>query len=200
MKLRTAALPAALLATGLVLAGCSTADNSTSSGSATGQDTAMTADLETYGLDGMSGKEMVDSLEATTLDARATDLMASVQPTELVLQSPNGEATVPLPDDEFYLSVAPYVETTHPCSMHSLTTCTGELGGEEIAVTVVDNATGEVLLDETRALADNGFAGLWLPRDIEATMTIDYDDKTATTLITTDENSETCLTTMQLTA
>ncbi|WP_248616829.1 CueP family metal-binding protein [Paraoerskovia marina] len=186
---RTAALTGALLATVVLLAGCSTPDVST------GND-----DLETYGLDGMSAKEMIDSLEATPLDARATDLIASVQPTDLVLKAGSGETTLPLPDDEFYLSVAPYVDETHPCSMHSLTTCTGELGGEEIAVTVVDDASGETLLDETRELADNGFAGLWLPRDIEATLTITHDGKTATAPVTTDENAETCLTTMQLSA
>lgn len=48
--------------------------------------------------------------------------------------------------------------------MHSLTTCTGELGGKEVGVTVMD------------------------------------DGRSATAPVTTDENAETCLTTMQLSA
>ncbi|GMA34464.1 CueP family metal-binding protein [Demequina litorisediminis] len=73
-----------------------------------------------------------------------------------------------MPDDAFYVSLAPYVDTTHECYFHSLTTCTGEMQGEDIDVTVTDVETGEVLVDEAMTTFDNGFVGLWLPRDAEA--------------------------------
>ena len=37
--------------------------------------------------------------------------------------------------------------------------------------------TGDILIDEPRTTYDNGFLGFWLPRDITATLTIDYDDE-----------------------
>ncbi|MFS4491238.1 CueP family metal-binding protein, partial [Dietzia kunjamensis] len=45
---------------------------------------------------------------------------------------------------------------------------------------------------------DNGFLGLWLPRGITATLTIDHDGRTATAPISTGDDDLTCLTTMQL--
>ena len=130
---------------------------------------------------------------------RPDDLIASVQPTELVLTSSDeGLATMPMPDDQFYLSVAPYNTSTHPCQFHSLTTCLGEMTGESVDVTVTD-AAGRTILDETRTTYDNGFVGLWLPRDITGTIRIEHDGKTASTPIATGADDLTCLTTMQLT-
>ncbi|MDP9822944.1 hypothetical protein J2S59_002753 [Nocardioides massiliensis] len=72
-----------------------------------------------------------------------------------------------MPEDRFYLAVAPYVDQTHECFYHSLTTCLGELDSADVRVKIVDEANDEVLVDEVRTTFDNGFLGFWLPRDIE---------------------------------
>ncbi|BDZ43433.1 hypothetical protein GCM10025865_27320 [Paraoerskovia sediminicola] len=185
------------LALAVATAGCASSEPAASSPESSSS--AAEPDLAAFGIAGLSGAEAVDTLEAVPVAERSTDLMASVQSTALELTTPDGETSLPLPEDLFYLSVAPYVEQTHPCGFHSLTTCRGELGGEDIDVEVVDEATGETILDETRTAADNGFVGLWLPRDIEATLTVALDGKTSTTSVSTDDDAETCLTTMQLT-
>lgn len=69
----------------------------------------------------------------------------------------------------------------------------------QVQVTVTDTATGDILIDEPRTTYDNGFLGFWLRRDITATLTIDYDDKSATVPIATGDLDLTCLTTMRLT-
>jgi hypothetical protein len=45
----------------------------------------------------------------------------------------------------------------------------------------------------------NGFIDLWLPRDIEGTLTITQGELSATKLISTESGEPTCETTMQLT-
>lgn len=78
-------------------------------------------------------------------------------------------------DDEFYVSIAPYVGQTHECFFHSLTTCLGELRNEEVHVTVTTADDGAAIVDETVRTHDNGFAGLWLPRGIDATLTAELE-------------------------
>ena len=158
------------------------------------------ASLEHYDLAGLDAPQIINTLDTMPVADRPNDLIASVQPTELVLTSGDESLeTIPIPEDQFYLSVAPYNTSTHPCQFHSLTTCRGEMATEEVHVTVTDTATGDILIDEPRTTYDNGFLGFWLPRDITATLTIDYDDKSATVPIATGDLDLTCLTTMRLT-
>lgn len=145
-----------------------------------------------------SARELIDRLESTALDERPEGVIASVRPDALVFDDGSGERSLPMPDGEFYLSVAPYVGQTHECFFHSLTTCIGELRDTEVEVTVTDAATGDVILAEATRTADNGFVGLWLPRDIAATLTVTADGRTATTAISTGDDDPTCLTTLQL--
>ncbi|TLP71722.1 CueP family metal-binding protein [Nesterenkonia sphaerica] len=160
-----------------------------------GSDTGLSAS----GLEDASGRELVEELESLPLEERPTDFVASVETEEVVMIEEDGnESSVPLPEDEFYLSVAPYVDQTHDCFFHSLTTCVGEMGNEELEVTVVDEDTGEALFDETVQTHDNGFFGLWLPRDLDAELTIEHDGLTSTAPISTGEGDPTCLTTSQL--
>jgi hypothetical protein len=156
--------------------------------------------LESYGLAGLDATQIIEKLDAMPVADRPDDLIASVQPNELVLTSGDESlATIPMPDDQFYLAVAPYDTSTHPCQFHSLTTCLGEIATEEMHVTVTDTATGDILIDEPRTTYDNGFLGLWLPRDVTGVLTIDYDGKSATVPIATGDQDLTCLTTMRLT-
>lgn len=72
------------------------------------------------------------------------------------------------------------------------------MSSEAIDVRIVDNATGDVLVDEQVTTVDNGFAGFWLPRDIEATVEITHDGMTGQRTISTGDDGATCLTTLQL--
>lgn len=156
------------------------------------------ASSEHYDLAGLDAPQIINTLDTMPVADRPDDLIASVQPTELRVDSEVKSLTLPMPDDQFYLSVAPYYTSTHPCRFHSLTTCLGEITNEQMHVTVTDNASGDTLIDEPRTTYDNGFLGLWLPRDITATLTIDHDGRTATAPISTGDDDPTCLTTMQL--
>lgn len=130
---------------------------------------------------------------------RPTDLLASVQPEALVLtDDQERETRLPLPEDEVYISVAPFQDQTHDCYFHSLTTCLGELASEEVQVTLT-GANGEVIIDEARQTYDNGFIGLWVPRDTEVTLTIAHEGQEANARISTmNDDDPTCITTMRL--
>lgn len=185
---------AAALGLALVLAGCSTPNaEAPSAGSGS-------TILSEYGLDGMDAAQIVDRLDALPIADRPAGLMASIRPDELLLSDgKNPDLSMPMPEDKFYVSLAPFVDRTHDCYFHSLTTCTGELSGENMDVTVTNHATGEVLLDGMMQTQENGFLGLWLPRDIEATIDLVQDDRSASASIsTTNDDDLTCLTTMQL--
>lgn len=174
----------------LVLSGCSTATPT-----ADGRQDLVTA----HGLQGRDAREVIDRLEATPVSQRPAGLIASVQPAAVLLSDAEGrEARLPLPEDTFYLSVAPYLDQTHECHFHSLTTCRGELGNEDLTVRVVSETDGTVLVDQTLRTQDNGFAGLWLPADLTATLTVEHEGRTASTPITTGADAPTCLTTLQL--
>jgi len=187
----TSALPrrtllVGLAATPLVLAGCSAGPS------------AAEELLAAHGLPAGSASEVIDALEALPLDERPAELLASVGTDVLTLSDAAGrEATLELPAEELYVSVAPFVSGTHECFLHSLTTCLGELAEEELAVRVED-ASGTLLIDEERTTAPNGFLGLWLPRDEELNLTITGADGEAATTLRTDAEAPTCLTTMQL--
>nr|WP_262426534.1 CueP family metal-binding protein [Brachybacterium sp. Z12] len=141
----------------------------------------------------------MEELEALPLADRPTDLMAAVLPDRLDLSDASGRQTsLSLSDEDFYVSIAPFVGTTHDCFHHSLTTCVGELQEQELEVRVVA-ADGTVLVDEMRTTAPNGFLGLWLPRDQELALTLTQDGASASTPVATTADSPTCLTTMQLT-
>ncbi len=180
------------------LAGCTSAPTSSPNVPAGSTGAPVTAETiaETHGLAGLDARAIIDQLEATPVAERSKALMASVRPDGLRLIDGTGEASLPMPD-EFYLSVAPYADSTHECFFHSLTTCLGELRNADISVKVTD-AAGAVLVDEDLRTSDNGFVGLWLPADIKGTLTIEHDGLSATTPIGTGPDDPTCLTTMQL--
>lgn len=156
--------------------------------------------LDAHGLQGKDTTAIIDHLEALPLQDRPQDLMASVRPSQLLLSDAEGrELTLPIEGD-FYLSTAPFVQGTHECWFHSLTTCTGELQEQDVEVTVTDQATGEVVHEGTKRTNPNGFFGLWLPRGGSFEMTCTVEGATSTTEVSTaDDEDATCLTTMRLT-
>ncbi len=63
-----------------------------------------------------------------SVEGNSDDMSASITSDELIVtDSNNKETTYDLPEDEFFVSIAPFINTTHPCTNHSLTGCQGEL-------------------------------------------------------------------------
>lgn len=154
--------------------------------------------LAAHGLGDLSAAEVVDHLDRVHPDDRSQDFMASVRARRLVISSGDVEGSLPLPKDRFYVSVAPYVDQTHDCTFHSLTTCLGEMTDEEVDIKVVERGTKAVLIDETVTTFDNGFIGMWLPRDIKGTITVSQGKKSGTVRFSTGPKAPTCLTTLRL--
>lgn len=126
------------------------------------------------------------------------NVSASITSQELIVEeSDQSKKTYKLPKDEFFVSIAPYVEKTHPCAIHSLTGCQGEMVEKEYDVTIKDEK-GNVVMDKTMKSQKNGFIDLWLPRDKTFQVKIEHEGKVAESEISTFEGENTCITTMQL--
>ncbi|MEU8242066.1 CueP family metal-binding protein [Actinoplanes missouriensis] len=196
------AFAAATAVSVLLLAGCSATGGAEGAPEGVPSAAAPAAEVEgvlaAHGLAGKSTMEIIDQLDRLGLDARPAGLKASVRPHELLLSSGAREYRLAVPPDRFYLSVAPYADRTHDCFHHSLTTCKGELAAVTVQVRVVDETHDRVLLDEARTTFDNGFVGLWLPRDIEGVLRVSYAGKTGETRFATTADAPTCLTTLQV--
>lgn len=193
IDVKRAAIAAATLA--LALTGCSAADPEPTADRTVSQDTFLT----THGLADMDPVEIIDHLDRQKVTERPTDLIASVRADELLLSSDDQEVVLDLPDNQTYVSIAPYLTSTHDCFYHSLTTCQGELDNEDIQVTITDEATGEVLVDETTTTFDNGFIGFWLPDDATGQIEVSYQGHTGTTEFSTADDGATCVTDLRLT-
>lgn len=186
----------AILAGILVLVGCSASDANQSAPHSDGVAEFLTEN----DLGGKSAQQVIDHLDSLGGEARPSNYLASIRANKVVFITEDDELALPLPDDKFYISIAPFRENTHPCTFHSLTTCQGELTGEDFEVEVVDGQ-GEVILSESRTSFENGFIGLWLPRDIDGTITItDGAGNSGQVKFTTDDTGATCITDLQLKA
>ncbi|PRB09569.1 CueP family metal-binding protein [Microbacterium sp. MYb62] len=192
------ALTAALIVSAVALAGCAAPSHAPSSAAA--GDTAGAEELlAAYDLTDLDVGQVIERLDTMSLAERPADLLASVQPEVLTLRdSSDREARLPMPEDEVYVSVAPFRDRTHECHFHSLTTCVGELADAEIRLTLT-GADVEVLIDETRRTYDNGFVGLWVPRGIDATLAIAHEGRAGTVPLSTKTSDDrTCITDLQL--
>lgn len=208
-RLRTLALAGVAAASLTLVTGCGTgtsqtqptapaspASSASSASSASGTDAQADAILRKLGVAGRDVTAVVETLDRKAGD-RQRDVLASVRYDSLLLKDGDREASLAIPQGRFYLSVAPYVERTHECFHHSLTTCTGELAQKTVQVKITDS-TGAVLTDGPVTTYPNGFVGFWLPRDITGTLTVTYDGKSASSPIATDQDAPTCLTTLKL--
>lgn len=152
-------------------------------------DSAMLKRLE---LANLSVEDMVSRLESG--EVRPEGLVAYINPTHLVLEMNNRIIKRPLPTDKFYMSLAPFINTSHICVTHYLTQCTSELANQPFHIKVVA-ANGDVIIEENRVSESNGFIGIWLPRDLEATLHIEFQDYHVSAPIATTLESPTCITT-----
>lgn len=196
---RLFALPVAVA---LLLAGCSSADSAdpaagTTAGSRTTGSPEASALLDDFDLGGMDTRQVIDHLDRLGGADRPAGLMASIRPDVVVVSDGTREVTLPMPADEVYVSMAPYVDQTHDCFFHSLTTCQGELVDEEVDILVRDD-DGDVLIEETATTYANGFVGVWLPRDMTGTVALTVDGLSVEAPVSTTADSATCLTSLRL--
>lgn len=145
-------------------------------------------------LDAEGVKDLVQAYTVGEAQAKS----ASITGTELIVTEDNDKEKVyKLPEDDFFVSIAPFINETHPCDIHSLTGCQGELVNQDFDIYIEDSLGNEVL-DETKQTEANGFIDLWLPRDETYNVIITQDGKTSESKISTFEDDNTCITTMQL--
>ena len=190
----------ATLISALVLSGCATSSSPEPASPTTGTQSVDSDFLAAHDLAGLDAAQVIERLDTMPVADRPADLIASVQPDALVLtDDQERETQLPMPENEVYISVAPYRTQTHDCYFHSLTTCLGELANAEVQVTLTGD-DGDVLVDEVRQTYDNGFIGIWVPRGTTATLTVEYDGQAGTADISTmNSDDPTCITTLQLT-
>jgi hypothetical protein len=146
-------------------------------------------------MDAQSIKQLVHGFSMRSITAES----ASISSTQLIVKEDETVSTTyDLPEDEFFVSIAPYLNNTHPCAIHSLTGCQGELVEKEFYVTVIDPEGHPVLDKQAMKSQPNGFIDLWLPRDQTYQVTVEHDGKKAEAEISTFIEDDTCITTMQL--
>ncbi len=139
-------------------------------------------------------KELVDDYSGNT----TTGKTASITSTELIVTDSDNNATAyDLPAEEFFVSIAPFINETHPCDIHSLTGCQGEMTNESFDI-YIEDMDGNVVLDDTINSEANGFIDLWLPRNQTFNVDIAYEGKQVNSEISTFEEDGTCITTMHL--
>ncbi|MNW55090.1 hypothetical protein D3C74_327320 [compost metagenome] len=149
---------------------------------------------ESNAIDDQSIKQIVQEYSVGKLSAKS----ASITSSQLIVDGDTADSkTYDLPKDEFFVSIAPYVNQTHPCEIHSLTGCRGEMSEQEFQVNVTD-ANGNTVLDQKMTSQANGFIDLWLPREQTYLVQVSYDGKTAESEISTFDGDQTCITTLQL--
>lgn len=201
-RMRTRTLWIAACAAALALSGCATAP-SDGQGQVTEQPATASTEqtLAGLGLTASDPEALIEGLEALPIGDRPAGFNVSVLPTEVRLQpgTPD-EQSLPLAGDEFYLSLAPYQTQTHPCEFHVPTSCLGEMRAADVQLRVTDAATGEVVLEETRQTEDNGFVGIWLPRDGEFRIEATANGVSGEQVVRTGDTDPTCITTLQLQA
>lgn len=198
------ALASAAIAVMFFAAGCAPAVTD-AGGGAGSEATASAPDTRTalseLGLDASDPVTLAAGLDALPVDARTAEFSAAIMPGEIRVQPDQpGELVVPVPEGQFYLSVAPYRTQTHPCTFHVPTSCLGELRDVPVQLTVTDVATGDVVVDRAAQTEDNGFLGVWLPADGEFTVEITVDGESGVQTVRTGAEDPTCLTTLQLAA
>jgi len=121
-----------------------------------------------------------------------------VTPQAVHFAFPDGrQVEIALPDDVMLVSVAPFLVHTHPCLTHYMSGCQGEQVDAPFHVRAV-LGDGTVVIDEVRPTMANGFVDLWLPRGHAIELTFELDGFRTVGVVTTHDDSPTCITTLQL--
>ncbi len=139
------------------------------------------------------------ALKQANAEWKTGKMSAQVFADHIVAKFPdNSEANIST-QGEHLLSIAPYINSTHPCGFHVPTGCTGELQNVAMQVKVVDLDSNQVLQYGQVKTLPNGFIDFWLPKGKQnLEFTFNYQGKTVTEILSTKDNARTCITTMQL--
>lgn len=152
--------------------------------------------IKQYGLSDLSLQEKIAFLENSVDDREK--VTAGITATKLFITIEGKEFQYRLPQEAFYLSIAPYIDQTHPCGIHSFVTCQGELVNQTFDVEVLDESN-TIILEGSYSTYSNGFFGIWLPKNSLFRLTVTYRGMRASSLVATSLTSNTCLTTLRLT-
>jgi hypothetical protein len=126
------------------------------------------------------------------------DIKSKFDALELTITFPDGrQVKKPMPANEMCVAVAPYINFTHACDIHNPSSCEGELIEKTFQVTANDE-DGKTIIDGTMTSLKDGFVEMWLPRHKTITLNIAYNGLSAKAQFRTDDNSNTCITTMKL--
>ncbi|GLP96522.1 CueP family metal-binding protein [Paraferrimonas sedimenticola] len=132
-------------------------------------------------------------------------IVVKVMPNEVVATQTSSKqsASVAIPKDQFYLSIAPWINYTHPCTYHVPTGCTGELIQQKMHMSAVDMESGEEILNQMITTQHDGFIDFWVPRNRRLEFTFHHGDangvyREAKEVLSTFGDARTCITTMQL--
>ncbi|MDQ7842286.1 MAG: CueP family metal-binding protein [Armatimonadota bacterium] len=98
---------------------------------------------------------------------------------------------------EFYVAVAPYITTTHPCTYHVKGSCQAELKNTTLRFWLrsTDGTVNRAGLARTGA---DGFIEWWLPANKTYVVTFAFGSLRGTDTISTFPKDRTCITTTQL--
>ncbi|PKN89462.1 MAG: hypothetical protein CVU51_00035 [Deltaproteobacteria bacterium HGW-Deltaproteobacteria-1] len=147
-------------------------------------------------LKGIDGKTAMAIANKWHMDK--IDVVTFVTPDKVNFKFKDGQTiSVPLPDDVMMVSIAPYINKTHTCATHYISSCDAELKNTNIKVVAV-TAGGKILINKTMKTAPTGFLDLWLPRNQDINITVSAKGKSATGRIFTNRDSKTCETTLKL--
>jgi hypothetical protein len=147
-------------------------------------------------LTGIDGKTAVGIANKWHRDK--IDVVTFVTPEKVNFKFKDGQIiSIPLPDDVMMVSIAPYIDKTHTCATHYISSCDAELKSTNIKVLAV-TAGGKTLINKTIKTAPTGFLDLWLPRNQAIDIKVSAKGKSATGKIFTNRDSKTCETTLKL--
>ena len=147
-------------------------------------------------LSNLDAKQTIE--KANEWGKSATKISSYINTEQVVIEFPDGKVvTKNLPDDLFYLAVAPYINTTHDCLIHYPSSCSGEMKLKNVKVTAKDE-DGSIIIDEFVSTLSNGFFELWLPRNKNINLTIVDGNKSGNETLSTMIDSRTCVTTIKL--
>lgn len=144
----------------------------------------------------LSAKEAI--AKANEWKFSAPKITSYVTTKEVIFEFPDRRnVKIELPNNEFYLAVAPYLNHTHSCEIHYTSSCDGEMKERTFEINALDEH-GNLILNNSISSMRNGFFELWLPRNKSIKLQIKYNTSIGEEILTTSDGSRTCITTIKL--
>ncbi len=131
-------------------------------------------------------------------------VMVKVTPNNIIASFPDGtRSSIPIPANKFFISIAPWVNFSHPCTDHVPTGCTGEMINEDMHLFIKDLETGQIINSGKVNTGNDGFIDVWLSSNSSYDINIHYRNNSGKLMqareqISTFKSDRTCITSMQL--